>query len=104
MNKFVISYILYFIQFFITESCLFQSLRDTRELLAQSEVGIGDSYQFIEENPHPRLWRLLAEYSLSNLDLKIAEKAFVRYLDYQGIQFVKSLHKLDVSRYQNIIE
>ncbi|EDV23603.1 uncharacterized protein TRIADDRAFT_50569 [Trichoplax adhaerens] len=72
-----------------------RSLRDTRELLAQSEVGIGDSYQFIEENPHPRLWRLLAEYSLSNLDLKIAEKAFVRYLDYQGIQFVKSLHKLD---------
>lgn len=31
-----------------------QSLRDARDLL--EKVGIPDAYQFIEDNPHPRLW------------------------------------------------
>ncbi len=31
-----------------------QSLRDTRDLL--EKVGIEDAQQFIEDNPHPRLW------------------------------------------------
>ena len=43
------------------------------------------------------LRRLLAESSLEKLDLEMAEKAFVRCEDYQGIQFVKRLKKLDVS-------
>ena len=41
--------------------------------------------------------RLLAESSLERLDLEVAEKAFVRCQDYQGIKFVKRLTKLDVS-------
>ena len=32
----------------------FQSLRDTRDLL--EKIGINDAQQFIEDNPHPRLW------------------------------------------------
>ena len=40
--------------------------------------------------------RLLAESALEKLDLEVAEKAFVRCQDYQGIQFVKKLNKLDV--------
>jgi WD repeat-containing protein 35 len=35
-------------------SVYFQSLRDTRDLL--EKVGIADAQQFIEDNPHPRLW------------------------------------------------
>ena len=31
-----------------------QSLRDASDLL--EKVGIPDAYQFIEDNPHPRLW------------------------------------------------
>ena len=42
------------------------------------QVGIEDAYQFILDNPHPRLWRLLAEAALERLDLEVAEKAFVR--------------------------
>uniref|UniRef100_A0A673JJ84 WD repeat-containing protein 35 n=1 Tax=Sinocyclocheilus rhinocerous TaxID=307959 RepID=A0A673JJ84_9TELE len=49
---------------------------------------------FIEDNPHPRLWRLLAEAALQKLDLKMAEQAFVRCRDYQGIEFVKRLRNL----------
>ena len=35
-----------------------KSLRDVRHLL---DVGLDDASQFIEEHPHPRLSRLLAE-------------------------------------------
>ena len=40
--------------------------------------------------------RLLAEAAIEKLELEVAEKAFVHSRDYQGIQFVKRLKKLDV--------
>lgn len=52
-----------------------KSLRDTRELL--NSVSIQDAYAFIEENPHPRLWKLLAEASLEKMDFTVAEKVFL---------------------------
>eukprot|EP01137_Pigoraptor_chileana_P013479 Opistho-2@67034 len=70
-----------------------KSLRDSRDLL--EKVDIKDAYQFIEDNPHPRLWRLLAESALGLLDFDMADKAFVRCQDYQGIQLVKRLRRLD---------
>ncbi|MBZ3891275.1 WD repeat-containing protein 35, partial [Sciurus carolinensis] len=69
-----------------------RSLRDSRALI--EKVGIEDASQFIEDNPHPRLWRLLAEAALQKLDLYTAEQAFVRCKDYQGIKFVKRLGNL----------
>lgn len=69
-----------------------KSLRDTRELL--NSVSIQDAYAFIEDNPHPRLWKLLAEASLEKMDFTVAEKAFVKCQDYKGIQFVKKLDLL----------
>lgn len=66
-----------------------KSLRDTEDLL--SHVGIPEAKQFIEDNPHPRLWRLLAEASLKKLDLETAESAFVRCTNYPGIQLIKKL-------------
>ncbi|CAG2226168.1 IFT121 [Mytilus edulis] len=41
-----------------------------------------------------RLKRLLAESALEQLNLKVAEQAFVRCKDYQGIEFVKRLGNL----------
>ncbi|KAG7267731.1 hypothetical protein CRUP_026079 [Coryphaenoides rupestris] len=69
-----------------------RSLRDSRTLI--EKVGIKDASQFIEDNPHPRLWRLLAEAALQQLDLKRAEQAFVHCRDYQGIELVKRLANL----------
>lgn len=65
-----------------------KSLRDTRDLL--EKVGIKDALSFIEENPHPRLWRLLAEAAVEDggnrgssgnraETLATAEAAYVRY-------------------------
>jgi hypothetical protein len=48
-----------------------------------------DALAFIEENPHPRLWRLLAEAAINSLELTMAEAAYVRCKDYPGIQFTK---------------
>ncbi|XP_036118510.1 WD repeat-containing protein 35 isoform X2 [Molossus molossus] len=69
-----------------------RSLRDSRALI--EKVGIEDASQFVEDNPHPRLWRLLAEAALQKLDLDAAEQAFVRCKDYQGIKFAKRLGRL----------
>lgn len=69
-----------------------KSLRDTEELLAH--VGITEAKQFIEDNPHPRLWRLLAEASLKKLDFETAENAFVRCTNYPGIQLIKRLQTI----------
>lgn len=70
-----------------------KSLRDTEELL--THVGITEAKQFIEDNPHPRLWRLLAQASLKTLDLDTAENAFVRCTNYPGIQLIKRLHTMN---------
>ncbi|KAG5344860.1 WDR35 protein, partial [Acromyrmex heyeri] len=69
-----------------------KSLRDTRELLAK--VGLKEANNFIQDNPHPRLWRLLAESALTKLDLETAENAMVRCTDYLGIQFIKRLQNV----------
>lgn len=69
-----------------------KSLRDTEELLAH--VGIAEAKQFIEDNPHPRLWRLLAEAALKKLDFETAENAFVRCTNYPGIELIKRLRTI----------
>lgn len=69
-----------------------KSLRDTRQLL--EKVGIKEAAQFIEDNPHPRLWRLLAEAALKEIDLPMAESAFIRSNNYSGISFVKKLRTI----------
>lgn len=71
-----------------------KSLRDTRDILTKV-TNLKDSFTYVEQNPHPRLWRLLAEAALDQLDFGVAEKAFVRFEDYQGIQLVKRLRLLD---------
>ena len=75
-----------------------KSLRDTRQLI--ESVPISEVFQFIEDNPHPRLWRDLAENALEQLNFLVADKAFVRCSDYQGIQFVKRLKLLNDPRKQ----
>lgn len=69
-----------------------KSLRDTEDLL--EHVGLSEAKQFIEDNSHPRLWRLLGESSLKKLDLETAESAFVRCTNYTGIQLIKRLKSI----------
>ena len=69
-----------------------KSLRDTRHLL--EKVGAKEAYQFVEENSHPRLWRLLAESALQLYDLLAAESAFVRCADYAALQLLHRLKSL----------
>jgi len=71
-----------------------KSLRDTRDILTKVS-NLKDAFNYVDANPHPRLWRLLAEAALDMLDFTVAEKAFVRFEDYQGIQLVKRLRILD---------
>ncbi|KAI1284858.1 WD repeat-containing protein 35 [Halotydeus destructor] len=67
-------------------------LKDARGVLER--VGVSDAIPVIEEMGHQRLWRLLAETALRQLDLENAEVAMVRCKDFKSIQFVKRLAKL----------
>lgn len=57
---------------------------------------MADGLQFVEDNPHPRLWKLIVDAALERLDFGIAQKALVKCGDYPGLQFVKRLQKMDV--------
>uniref|UniRef100_UPI00358FD466 WD repeat-containing protein 35 isoform X2 n=1 Tax=Myxine glutinosa TaxID=7769 RepID=UPI00358FD466 len=67
-------------------------LRDCHTLV--ESVGLPDAQQFVERNPHPRLWRLLAGAALEQLQLEVADHAFARCHDYPGLQLIKRLHSL----------
>jgi WD repeat-containing protein 35 len=75
-----------------------KSLRDTRELLTR--VGLHEAEEFVRDNPHSRLWRLLSEHALRQLNLNAAESAMVHCTDYLGIRFVKRLHSIHDSGLQ----
>lgn len=66
-----------------------KSLREVRDKIAAE--GLQAGYQYAEKNSHKRLWKLIASSALQELDLEIAEKAFVRSSDYYGVQLVKQL-------------
>ncbi|EQC32501.1 hypothetical protein SDRG_09827 [Saprolegnia diclina VS20] len=70
-----------------------RSLRDARNLL--ENVGLAEACDFIQDHPHPRLWRLLADAALEQLDFAMAERGFVKCSDYNGIQYVKRLQLLN---------
>jgi hypothetical protein len=76
-----------------------KTLRDTAQLIAS--VPLADVCAFIEETPHPRLWRAAADAALQALDFTTAERAFVQCRDYVGVQFVKRLKLLTDEKRQN---
>lgn len=69
-----------------------KSLREARERIVSD--GLQGGYSYADKAPHPRLWKLLAETALEELDLAMAERAFVRCGDYYGIQLVKHLRAI----------
>lgn len=75
-----------------------QALRETRERLASS--GAAEASAYVEQHPHPRLWRSVADAALQKLDFPLADKAFVHCQDYMGVQLVKRLKLLDDAKKQ----
>lgn len=65
-----------------------------------SKNELKEGAKFIEENPHPQLWKLLAEKALNLLEFSIAEKAFVMIQDWASLQFLKRLKTLDDKKKQ----
>ena len=39
--------------------------------------------QYVDENPHPSLWKIVAEKALMDLDYLMAEKALIKIDDYK---------------------
>lgn len=70
-----------------------KTLKDTRDFL--TTVSLKEAVEFVEKNPHPRLWKLIAEAALEKLNLNVAERAFVKTEDYFGIQLIQRLQNFD---------
>ena len=70
-----------------------KTLKDTRDFL--TTVSLKEAVEFVEKNPHPRLWKLIAETALEKFSFNIAERAFVKTDDYYGINLVQRLQTFD---------
>lgn len=75
-----------------------KSLRDTKKIVEQ--VGIADALQFVKDNPHPKLWRLVGDAALGKLDFANARTCFVHCLDYYALQTVKRVERMDDKQMQ----
>jgi len=73
-----------------------KAMRKTKEILEKGTVH--EAYSFVEDRPHPKLWKLCAEAALKAKELAVADKCFVHCADYGSIHFVKRLKLLDDER------
>jgi WD repeat-containing protein 35 len=62
-----------------------------------SEKKLSDALQFAQTKSQNRLWKVVAESALENMDFETATKAFIHCLDYQGLQFIKRIKKIEGS-------
>ncbi|PAV64134.1 hypothetical protein WR25_05628 isoform C [Diploscapter pachys] len=53
-----------------------------------------EAVAYVEKNPHPKLWSLLANVFLERQDFEMAEHAFVKLLDFSGLQFCKRIRSV----------
>jgi WD repeat-containing protein 35 len=70
-----------------------KTLKDTRDFL--TTVSLKEAVEFVEKNPHPRLWKLICETALEKLNFNVAERAFVKTDDYHGVQLIQKLQTYD---------
>ncbi|KJH41508.1 hypothetical protein DICVIV_12511 [Dictyocaulus viviparus] len=75
-----------------------KSLRNAKVMLERLKME--EAVQFIEKNPHPRLWSLLSEVALLRMDITTAEYAFVKMHDYCGLRFCKKIMEIQDLNYK----
>ncbi|CAH8834876.1 unnamed protein product [Trichobilharzia szidati] len=69
-----------------------KKVRDFKQILEKD--GFEKAAEFITNNPHVKLRRLLIEACLEKQDLDMAELQFVHLQEYSGIQFIKKLRNI----------
>jgi len=68
-------------------------VREIRRILEEEDIS--KAFEYAETNSIPRLWKIISFSALNNFNFDAAEKAFAKCQDYQGLQFIKSLKKLN---------
>uniref|UniRef100_A0A5S6QXS6 WD_REPEATS_REGION domain-containing protein n=1 Tax=Trichuris muris TaxID=70415 RepID=A0A5S6QXS6_TRIMR len=64
-------------------------LSDAIDLVKAGNIASLQNYA--KESQHPALWRCIAEEAFKRMDVELAELSFVQLLDYNGIQFLRTL-------------
>lgn len=72
------------------------TLKECRQLLQGKQAK--EAVALAMRMSHPRLWQLVAEHSLLELDFKTADLAFVKCGDFAGVQFIKHVKTLEGDR------
>lgn len=60
-----------------------------------NQPNLNEALKLVKKNSLPKLWKLLAEKALDQLDFATAENAFVECSDYQSLQLCKRLQQID---------
>jgi WD repeat-containing protein 35 len=60
------------------------------------QAGPQEAMKYAETRPFPSLYRFIAQGMLKELDLVKAHQYFTKCSDYEGIQLIKKLQKLEV--------
>jgi len=60
-----------------------------------ASISLKDAIAYVEENSHPRLWKLICETALEKLDFDVATRAFVKLQDYFGLLMIQKLRNMD---------
>jgi WD repeat-containing protein 35 len=57
--------------------------------------GVEAAVTHVAGDPHPQLWRVIGENALEQLNLAVAERAFVELEDYASVKFVQQLKQMN---------
>ena len=57
--------------------------------------GPEEAIKYADAHSYPRLHKFIAEQALLKLDLMTSQKEFVKCSDYQGMQLLKKMQKID---------
>lgn len=49
----------------------------------------------VASDPHPQLWRTVGEAGLEQLNLTVAERAYVQLEDYASVKFIQQLQQMN---------
>lgn len=69
-------------------------LQQIKQQFNKNNNNLDEVYEQILENPHNKLWEILVEQSLQQLNFEMAEKALLKLEDYLSLKVIKRIQMI----------
>lgn len=69
-----------------------KALRVTHQLM-DTASSLAEAQHFVETNPHPVLWNLIADRAVQKQEMDLAELCYIHGGNYRGILLVKRMRQ-----------